>query len=179
MGKKKKNKKTLSTYQSEPDPKQRKRRPGCEAEGDVVPGQGWECSRPLCQLPRRAVRLRLASRGQHILPECRLRGAWRLTQPSPPPTGRPRLPVSYLCLLQPRLHPRLSCGFSSAFPSQHSSSLEAPECLQKPKPGSSFPSGEDINYYPLWVIILGCSLCTVSARLDGKGIFFMKPILFF
>lgn len=94
MGKKKK--KTLSTYQSEPDPKLRKRRPGCEAEGEVVPGQGWACSRPLCQLPRQAVRLRLASRGQHIAPECRLRGAWRLAPPSPPPTGRPRL-LSVLC----------------------------------------------------------------------------------
>lgn len=112
----------------------------------------------------------------------------------PPTDWKTRLLVSHLCLLQPRLHPRLSCGFSFAFPCQHSSSLEAPECLQKPKPekkqnktwlflpqskkGLLCHSGEDINYYPLWVIILG-SVCAVSARLDGKGIFSMKPVLFF
>lgn len=51
--------------------------------------------------------------------------------------------------------------------------------LPQSKKGLLCLSGEDINYYPLWVIILGCSLCAMSARLDGRGIFSVKPVRFF
>lgn len=145
---------------------------------------------------RQAVRLRLASRGQHILPECRLGGAWRLTQPSPPPTGRPGF-QSVICasyshasihvfLVASALHFPVSTHLPwkplNVFKNQNLKKQTNKQTwlfLPQSKKGLLCHSGEDINYYPLWVIILGCSLCAVSARLDGKGIFSMKPILFF
>ena len=51
--------------------------------------------------------------------------------------------------LKPRLHSGLSRGFSSALSCQRSSSLEAPECLQKQKPGSSFPRVRG-PFMPFW-----------------------------